>query len=333
MDLATLLALGALSIESLTADINSLPFTPTRIGAMNLFEEQGIETTVALVGINGDKLTLVPAVPRGAPSQPKAVTPKNAKAFMVPHLPQRSTVMADSLQGARSFGTNGEGEADAAAKRITALNVIHRRDLDYTIEYHRLGAIKGSILDADGSELFDLYDEFGVVQPTQAMALGTDATKVRTNLMAGKRKIETALGGLRANGYHAFVGSAFMDKLVDHPNVIKAYERWQEGAKLRSDNRTGFEFGGVVFEEYEGSNGGTPLIDPNEGYLFPIGIPGMFITRFAPADYIETVNTRGLPYYSKTEAMEFNKGVKLESQSNPLNLNTRPGAVVKLTTN
>lgn len=333
MDLQELLALGALSIESLTADINNLPFTPTRIGEMKLFEERGIDTTVALIGLNGDSLVLVPNVPRGAPAQPKAVTPKTAKPFMVPHLPQRSTVMADSLQGARTFGAGGTSEVESAAQRIIALNVIHRRDLDFTIEYHRLGAIKGIILDHDGTEIFDLYDEFGVVQPTQAMALGTDTTKVRTNIMGAKRKVETALGGVRPSGFHAFVGSTFMDKLVDHPNVIKAYERWQEGAKLRSDNRSGFEFGGVVFEEYEGSYGGTSLVAADEGYLFPIGVPNMFITRYAPADYIETVNTIGLPYYSKTHPMEFNKGVQLESQSNPLNLNTRPGAVVKLTTN
>lgn len=333
MEIATLLALGVLSIESLTADINNLPHTPTRIGDMRLFEESGIDTTVALIGIDGHTLTLVPNVPRGAPSQPKALTAKNAKPFMVPHLPQRSTVMADSLQGARSFGVAGSSEPEAAAARITALNVVHRRDLDFTVEYHRLGAIKGTILDADGSTITDLYSEFNVAQPTQAMVLGTDATKVRTNVMAAKRKVETALGGVRPAGFHAFVGSSFMDKLVDHPNVIKAYERWQEGAKLRSDNRSGFEFGGVVFEEYVGSYGGTQLIAAEEGYLFPIGVPGMFITRYAPADYIETVNTMGLPYYSKTHPMDFNKGVMLESQSNPLNLNTRPGAVVKLTTN
>jgi len=333
MDIATLLALGLLSIESLTADINDLPFTPTRIHDMGLFEEQGITTTVAMIGLDGSKLALVPNVPRGAPSQVKSLSAKNAKAFVVPHLPQRSTVMADQLQGARAFGANGTGEAEAAAARITAYNVTHRRDLDFTIEYHRLGAIRGLILDADGSEIFNLYNEFGVAQPTQAMALGTDTTKVRTNVMAAVRKSEAALGGVRPRGFHAFVGSDFLDKLVEHPNVKAAYERYQEGAKLRSDNRSGFEFGGVVFEEYQGSHGGAALVAPNEGFLFPIGVPGMFITRYAPADYIETVNTMGLPYYSKAQAMDFNKGVMLESQSNPLNLNTRPNAVVRLTTN
>lgn len=333
MDLATLLALGALSVESLTADINNLPFTPTRIRDMNLFQARPINSTVAMIGISDTKLTLVPAVPRGAPSQPKDIPAQKVQPFVVPHLPQRSTVMADQLIGARTFGANGTSELESAATRITALNEVHRRDLDYTIEYHRLGAIKGLVLDATGSTLYDLPAIFGVEQPTQAMALATDATKVLANVIKAKRAIEAALGGIRPSGYHAFVGSDFMDKLVDHPNVRAAYERWQEGAKLRSDNRSGFEFGGVVFEEYVGSNGGSPLVAVNEGYMFPLGVPGMFITRYAPADYVETVNTDGLPYYSKTMAMEFNKGVLMESQSNPLNINTRPGAVVKLTTN
>lgn len=332
MDLQTLLESGALSIEQLTAHINELPVVPTRIGDMNLFGEQGIDSTIAMIGLSDDKLTLVPAVPRGAPSQPKAIGPKTAKPFIVPHLPQRSTVMADSLQGARVFGTEGT-EVEAAAAKVQALNVVHRRDIDYTIEYHRLGAIKGIILDADGSTLFNLYNEFGVTQQTQAMVLGTDTTKVKANVLAAKRKIETALGGVLVSRYHAFVGSDFMDKLITHPTVEKAYDRWMDGQALREDNRRGFVFGDVVWEEYQGSAGGSPLVAANEGFMFPVGVPDMFITRFAPADYIETVNTIGLPYYSKTEAVEFNKGIKLESQSNPLNLNTRPRAVVKLTTN
>jgi hypothetical protein len=59
--------------------------------------------------------------------------------------------------------------------------------------------------------------------------------------------------------------------------------------------------------------------------------PELLITRFAPADYIETVNTLGLPYYAKQEIMPFGKGVALEAQSNPIHLPTRPAAIVRLT--
>jgi len=105
MDLQTLIALGVLSVESLTADIVALPNTPTRIGALGIFDEQGIDTTVAMIGLDGSKLTLVPAVPRGAPSQPKSLGARTAKPFIVPRLPQRSTIMADSVRGPRRFGS------------------------------------------------------------------------------------------------------------------------------------------------------------------------------------------------------------------------------------
>ena len=57
----------------------------------------------------------------------------------------------------------------------------------------------------------------------------------------------------------------------------------------------------------------------------------LLITRFGPADYMETVNTMGLPYYASQVPMDHHKGVNLEAQSNPLNLCTRPRAIIKLT--
>jgi len=45
---------------------------------------------------------------------------------------------------------------------------------------------------------------------------------------------------------------------------------------------------------------------------------------------METVNTQGIPYYSKIEPLPFNKGVAGEAQSNPLHLCTRPLAQILL---
>ena len=86
-----------------------------------------------------------------------------------------------------------------------------------------------------------------------------------------------------------------------------------------------------MWREYRGSVGGISFIGDDDAYLVPTGIADMFITRFAPADYMETVNTMGLPYYAKQEPMRMNKGIELETQSNPISLCTRPDAIVKLT--
>jgi hypothetical protein len=329
MDLQTLLALGVLSLDALNAYINNLPRVPTRIAQLGLFSESGLTgTNIVKVGITDGKLVLVPNVPRGAPGQPKNLDRGKVKLFETAHLPQRSTVMADTLLNVYDPTTDPAGDSVAAV--VNQLQLVHRRDVDYTIEYHRMGAIRGQVLDSDGSVIWDMYQEFGVEQIVVPMALGSDSTKVRPKLLGVKRQIEDVLGGVPYNGVRVLCSPEFFDLLIDHKDVRDAYARWQDGAALRDDPRAGFTFAGIVFEEMVGAVGGTPFIPAGEALAFPVGVPDMFITRFAPADYIETVKGTGLPYYSKIAKLRMDKGVELESQSNPINLNTRPRAVIRL---
>jgi len=61
-------------------------------------------------------------------------------------------------------------------------------------------------------------------------------------------------------------------------------------------------------------------------------VPNLFLTYYAPANYVETVNTIGLPVYAKQASMKFDKGIELETQSNPLNLCLRPTCLIRGTT-
>ena len=102
------------------------------------------------------------------------------------------------------------------------------------------------------------------------------------------------------------------------------------GDFLRADMRKGFPFGGIYFENYRGKIASTSFIDDDEGRIFPVGVPGLFQTINAPADYIETVNTIGLPFYAKQERMDFDKGINIETQSNPLCICTQPRTLIKI---
>ena len=82
----------------------------------------------------------------------------------------------------------------------------------------------------------------------------------------------------------------------------------------------------------DGPSGTAHLTARRIAYAYPEGVPGMFQSKFAPADYMETVNTQGLPFYAKMETMPFNKGVIGEAQSNPIHFNSLPEAVIKLST-
>jgi hypothetical protein len=246
-------------------------------------------------------------------------------------------VTAAEVMGVRAFGT--ESDVKTVQALVNTQLEKMRNNLDATIEWQRIGAIKGLVLDADGETvLMNMFDTFGLTQQTEAMALTTDATKVKLKVTSAIRKAEDKLGGIMTRGYVALCGKGFFDAFCTHPIVEAAYNRWLDGAFLRDLQRgedsvasPGFAYAGVAWREYRGSVSGQSFIGDDDAYLVPIGVRDMFQTRYSPADYMETVNTVGLPYYAKQERMPFDRGVEIESQSNPINFNSRPDAVIKLT--
>lgn len=318
----------AFSVMSLTKAIEDVPHQPQRLAQLGAFSEEGIATTsISLEGI-GSTISLVPAAQRGAPGRPMTADKRTLRSMNVVHLPQRATIVADEVQNLRAFGS--ESEVETAQNLMNRKLMKMRRDLDTTIEYQRMGAIKGQILDADGSVIEDLYSTFGVTQTTHNLVLGTAGTKVAIKIIEAKRKMEQALGGLMYTDLRVLCSASFFDALVSHPAVEKAYDRWMNGEFLRVDNRGGFFFAGVFFEEYRGKVGGNDFIEAGTAYMIPSGVADLFTTYYAPADYMETVNTMGLAYYAKQERMPFDKGVMVEAQSNTLSICTRPAVPVKL---
>jgi hypothetical protein len=147
------------------------------------------------------------------------------------------------------------------------------------------------------------------------------------------RQIEDELGASMYSGIRALCSASFFDALVGH-ELVKDTFKYQESPILRADLRKGFQFGGITWEEYSGSVGGVKFIEDDYAYVFPEGVVTengpLFTTYFAPADFVETVNTIGLPLYAKqAEDPEFQRWVKLHSQSCPLAMCLRPRAAVK----
>ncbi|RYG38228.1 major capsid protein [bacterium] len=319
----------AFSTVSLTGYVAKLPFKPTKITQLGLFREQGITTTTIAIAEDRGRLGLVPRSPRGGVGHQITQDRRKARSFIVPHYKVEDTILADEVQNVQAFGTDN---------RLLAIqDLVNRRQrtaadyCDVTVEYGRLGAIKGVIVDGDGSVVYDLFQEFGLTQTVETWDIETASTGVKLLCHGLQRTVQSALGGTVTDGIHAFCGEAFFDALVTHPEVAKAYERYQENVHART-SQVGkvFEFAGVRWEEYYGGVGATKFVADNEAHAFPTGVPGLFETYFAPADYMETVNTTGLPRYSKQERMRKDRGVDLETQTNPLHMCNRPEALVKL---
>jgi hypothetical protein len=322
----------AFSNTSLTSSINTMPFVPGRVGRLGLFQSQGVSTTTIMVEDQAGTLSLIPDTQRGAPSQQNKHSMRSARSFRIPHHPLEDVVLADEIQNVRRFGgTELQGVQDVVNQRLAEMVVKH----DATLEYGRMGAIKGIITDADGSSvLYNLFDEFGLTQDTVDFVLGTSTTEIRSKCFAVARLIEDALGADVYSSIHCFAGKTWFERFVAHPTVQKAYANYQEASsRLGADVRTGFTFCGITFEEYRGKVGGISFVADSEAHFFPIGVPGMFISRFAPMNAIDTVNTVGLPRYARQSVdKDFQRFVKLLTESNPINLCRRPKALIKGTT-
>lgn len=326
----------AFSLAGLTVAINDAPYDPGRLGQLGWFKASGMPTLTTMVERKGTTLTLVPTMPRGAPATPKGANKGSLLPVAAVHLPQRAHMNADEVQGVRAFGTLNE--LMTAQALVNETLAVMRRDLDVTMEYLRVGAMKGIVYDANGTDvLYDFFTMFGYTQQVMSMELDQTTTDVRTKCHAARRLVEAKLGAKRYRSMRGICSAGFFDAFVANADVKASWDRFQDGAWLRSnlsagqDGVGGFEYGGIFWEEYRGNINGTPLIESNVCYLVPEGVPDLFITKFAPGDYMETVNTMGLPYYAKMERERYDKGVEMESQSNPLMLNTQPDAVVKLT--
>ena len=324
----------AFDMTALTASINLLPNNYGKIESMNLFPGKAVRFRHIAVEEKNGVLNLLPTQHPGAPGTVGKRDKRKVRTFSIPHIPHDDVVLPEEVQGIRAFGS--ETEIQALANVLTDHLQSMRNKHAITLEHLRMGALKGVILDADGSTLVNLYDEFEIQPKEVSFALGTATTDVKKKCLEVLRHIEDNLRGEYMTSVHTLVSPEFFDALTSHAPVKEAYERWRDGLGLRADMRSGFTFAGITFEEYRGQatdpDGNVRrFIAQDTAHCFPLGTSETFSTYFAPADFNETVNTLGKPLYAKQEPRRFERGTDLHTQSNPLPMCHRPGVLVKLT--
>jgi hypothetical protein len=323
----------AFSVTSLSSTITDIPDVPTKLGDKGLFQEEGISTTSFMIERQGSSIKLLPTAPRGGVREPVALGPRKLIPLHALHIPASWSVLADEVQGIRAYGSETEVEQASTLVQRKLANV--RASMDLTHEHMRVGALKGQVKDANGDTLLDVYDAFGMTQQTQFWNIAVAANgDPKASIITLKSMIRAKMGGRSFGRIRVICSLGFFTALVQNTKMIKAWELWNQGAYLRTDQVNGgdFEFAGVIFEVYDGGTSAGDFIEDGIAYAYPEGVPGMFQSKFAPADYMETVNTQGLPFYAKQEPMPFNKGVIGEAQSNPIHFNSLPEAVIKLST-
>jgi hypothetical protein len=319
------------SLTELSDAINILPYQPRMVESMGVFVRKSITTTSVSVEYKNGEIQLVGNQPRGVTAEANTITKRVGRSFNCLHLPLHDAVKADDVQGIRAWGQSTVTET-VQGKVNDKLSEM-KGHINATLEWHRVGALKGKLLDADGSsELLDINTEFGIARPTKDFDFSSDATDVRIQCMELKRLILAQIGGYEMSMVGVLCSDEWFDELIQHASVKDTFKYFNEAARLR-DNLAyeTFDFAGCRFVNYRGNVSSQAFITASEAIAFPMGTNGLFTEYYAPADYEETVNTPGQQFYAKSEPMKFNKGREIEAQSNPLMLCHRPQACYKLT--
>lgn len=328
---------------NLTEAVNKLPQLPSKIGDMGLFTIKGITTTFAGLEERQGTVSLIQSAERGTRVAEMKHAKKQVRAFQVPHFPLYDSVKADEIVGVREFsagpdytsdGSSDVTDSDAASMLRTIASVLNDRlqimkdSLDITKEYHRINALQGILLDADGSTLLNLFSTFGISQQSfQFDFTATPATPVKKTCAQICRKMLFILGGTPFTGVQIICGDNFWDLFINCPSVTNAYVNWASNTVLQTQQRNGFMFADCYWMNYTAQINGNNLVPTDQAIILPLGVRNMFSEIYAPAPFVETVNTKGRPFYAKQRVLEYETGIELHQQSNFLMLPNRPGAL------
>ena len=319
----------------MTAAVNKLPARPFFFKP--LFEVKGVKTTTVSLDIRQGRIVLIGDSERN--TAPESLAGRGAKRewkhLSCAHLAQSDTLAPEDLQDVRAFGST-EPISVAAVYNDKMQQL--KDNLAATMEFHRLGAIKGVVLDADGTTvLHDIFNTFGATKKTLDISFpktaADDANPILTSILKAKRHVEAAMGGTPFDHIECIIGSDAYDMLTSHKLVREYFERWLSNRENFGNNdyrKRGFPYGGLTFVERSDVVGGQTMVAAKKGHVYPVG-PGIFKQYHAPADWMETVNTIGLEYYARMDEKPKGRGFDLEVQSNPLTLCTYPEALVELT--
>ncbi len=323
----------AFSAIELTTAIQDIPYVPGFLGSLNLFTPKPVRTTSIMVEKRGAKLNVIQTTERGAPRPRRERNRRNVRNFNTVRLAESDKLMADELQGIRAFGSENELEAvqTEVGNRMADLS----QDLDLTFEVHRMGAINGVLLDADGSVIYDYFDEFGISPPTEIAFNWGSRTGVKKFIAENvKRPMLRALGGraLPGMGILALCGDEFYDNMQENAEYRATYLQTSAARELRNDTTFDEIFAwGVRWVNYRGTDDDSTLsVGSTKCKFIPTNVRNVFEVAYSPAEGLPFVNTRGLERYSQTiiDPSGRQEFVDIDVASYPLHICTTPEALL-----
>jgi hypothetical protein len=324
----------AFSAISMTAAIQDLEFVPGFLGQLGLFTPNPVRTTDVTVERRGASLKVIPTSERGAPRTRRNPDRRNVRNFRTVRLAETDRLMADAIQNIRAFGS--ETELESLQVELARRQAILGQDLELTLERHRLSCINGILLDADDSEIYDYYDEFGIVAPTELGFNWAARTGVKKYIADNvKRPMIRALGGRAVPGMRimALCGDDFYDDLQENAEYRAVYLQTNAARAALLEDKTfdSVQAWGVEWVNYRGTDdNSTVAIASDKCKFIPVGVPNVFQVAYSPAEGFDFVNTLGQERYSMVvpDPTTRNEYADLDVASYPLHICTTPEALL-----
>ena len=302
----------AFSVTSLTRVAGSTPYVPQALGQMRMFEPEPIQTEIVHLYEEDSGYSLIPATERGSPWVQQVRRGGRIRALETPALRKQDTLRAGELMGIADTALPETTRLKNAQTEIVKRTSQLKSDLEATKELHRLGALQGKLLDADGTTVIaDFFAEYGISQPA---TINFDFSTIAEGKLAEKimRDIrDPIIYTLRDNGrltpqttVSCLCGDEFFYSLVGHVDVR---DRWKamEAARaiaLAQNPLLNFTYdeitvGNVKFMRYIGATNGDIEIAANDAIFFPVGAKDVFKVFWAPGETLMDVTQPGRPEY------------------------------------
>lgn len=328
----------AFSLIELTAALQDVEYQPQMLGSMGIFTPRNVRTEKVSIERKETVLSLVQTSPRGAPLEVAGQQPRrNIRDFRTSRLAKADHIEASELANIRQFGTESEFAQVQAEVLERMVNL--RNDLELTHEHMRLGAIQGIVVDADGSTIYNWFDEWGIAQPAEMTFTFTDLVngKFREKCNQILRLMQRAAKGAWGPGTQvgALCGDEFYDQLIRNDEVREIYKAQNERADLlRQDLVTPWmevDFGRIRWINYRGTDDNSKVAVPSTKVkFFPINAPQAFLRVQSPGEFFDTVNQPGQEFYALTiPDQKRNAFVDVELYSYPLYVATRPQMLLR----
>jgi len=335
----------------LTEEVNRIPNNFGMLNALNLAPDEPMASRYVRLDFRDGQLVVLAASEAGAPGQMSEQDEVGGTILLIPHFPHLETIKTEDLVGGVEVINGMMSARNLNTETARRLNTI-RGHHAITLEYIRMGMLRGLIKDGRGVTLYDLYSVFNLSKKTIDFVLGTAGTNVYEKCEEVIDHIQSNLKGETSTQVEVIVSPSFFNKLVSHPNVEKFWIQTQQASRLQDIERQNlggnwgrvFEFGQILFREYKGtfpvrnSSGvitSEAIVEAGKGHAYPAGTQNLFRTYQGPVHHVDMVNIApdaSDPIYVSSKVLDHGAGVEMKSQSNRIAVCKQPNLLVEVIT-